>query len=232
MSLDGESRTTYGAVREGRRVVNRIVVAACAALAISLVAGCGEDDADGGAKRPDDVPAGSVAVVGDSEISERELDRRVEALSRSTGSRSSTTKGSTTNDGASKARRPSPAQRRQLEGQALSGLLHEKAIEQEAADLGVSVDPREVRRRWDSARQAQFANDKAMRRFLGGQTEQDILRQLRLQLLTEKVHDKIREEDGDAAVARFQRDLQKRWTDRTACRPRYAALGCGDDGAK
>jgi hypothetical protein len=212
--------------------VNRIAVAACAALAIALVAGCGGDDSDGESKRPDDVPAGSVAVVGDSEISERELDRRVEALSRSTRSRSSTTKGSTTKGGSSKAPHTSPAQRRQLESQALSGLLHEKAIEQEAADRGVSIDPREVRRRWNSARQGQFANEKAVKRFLGGQTEQDVLRQLRLQLLTEKVHDEIRAEDGDAAVTRFQRDLQKRWTDRTACRPRYAALGCGDDGAK
>jgi hypothetical protein len=200
-------------------VIKARAAAAIAALAIAFSAGCGDDDngGDGSSKRPDSVPAGSVAVVGDSQITKRELDRRVTALRRA-APRSSTTKGSS-------ATQPSSTQ---LESQALSGLLHQKAIEQEAADRDVTVDPREVRRRWNSAKRAQFADKKAVRRFLGGQTEQDVLRQLRLQLLTEKVHDQIREEDGDAAVKRFQRDLSKRWTDRTACRPRYAALGCGE----
>lgn len=190
--------------------MSKVGATAVTTLAIVLIAGCGGDDGNGDeAKRPSDVPSGSVAVVGDSPITKRQLDRRVAILRRSAGKR---------------------ARRQQLESQALSGLLHLKAIEQEAAARGVTVTPREVRRRWNSAKRAQFADKKAVRRFLGGQTEQDVLRQLRLQMLTEKVHDQIREEDGDAAVKRFQRDLSKRWTDRTACRPRYEALGCGDRG--
>jgi len=187
--------------------VSRAGLAAVAAVATLLGAGCGGGDDE--AVRPDRVPAGSVAVVGESQITKAELDRRVAALRRATGKRST-------------------PERRQLHSQALSVLLHEKAIEQEAAERGVTVDPREVRRRWNGVRRAQFANEKAVRRFLGGQTEQDVLRQLRLQLLTEGIHDQIREQDGDTAVARFQRDLQKRWTERTACRPRYATVGCGE----
>jgi hypothetical protein len=178
------------------------------ALAVAAIAGCGGGDDE--TARPSEVPSGSVAVVGDAQITKRELDRRVATLTRAAGRRSSGT------------------DRRQLQSQALSVLLRENAIEQEAAERGVTVDPREVRRRWNSARRAQFANRKAVRRFLGGQTEQDLLRQLRLQLLTERIHDQIREDDGDAAVERFQRDLQQRWTDRTACNQRYSALGCND----
>lgn len=213
MRLDGESKTIYGAPRGGRGTLSRVGATACVALALALVAGCGSDDdgdTTGEAKRPDAVPAGSVAVVGDSPITKRQLERRVATLRRTAGKHST------------------PAQRKQLESQALSGLLHQEAIEQEAADRDLTVSRREVRRRWSSAKQAQFASEKALKRFLGGQTERDVLRQLRLQLLTEKVHDQIREQDGDEAVERFQRDLQERWSDRTACRPRYAAAGCGD----
>jgi hypothetical protein len=109
-----------------------------------------------------------------------------------------------------------------------------EALEQEAADRDIEVSDAEVRQRWESASQGQFKTKKALRRFLGGQTEQDLLDQLRLQVLTERIHEQVGEQAGGGkkgakAVREFQKDFQKRWQNRTACREGYAAAGCADD---
>lgn len=187
--------------------MRRVGAATVTALAIAASAGCGGGDDDEAASA-EEVPKGSVAVVGDTPITKQQLDRRIAALRRSTGKRSS------------------PIPREQLELQALSGLLRQEATEQEAAERGVTVDRREVRRRWAAVKQAQFRDRKAVKRFLGGQTEQELLRQLRLQALTDEIHDQIREDGGAAAVERFERSFQKRWAERTACRAGYSVVGC------
>jgi hypothetical protein len=193
------------------------ILAATAALAV--VPGCGDGDDD---ERPVDVPAGAVAVVGEAEISERALDRQVAALKRS----SSPVSGGAATGGARVARE-------QARAQALTTLLMAEALEQEARERGVAVSMQEVRQRWKGAKGAQFETRRQLRRFLGRQTEADVLRQLRLQMLGEAIDEQVRADagggkEGDVAVKRFRREFQKRWSERTACAKDNTAAQCGD----
>ena len=217
--------------RRGREVaVSRSLVALLAAALLAIgAAACssGDDEAGGGGNG--DVPSGAVATVGDAEISEDELDTQVAALARA--QRGGPAGGTSSASGGDE---PSPAVRKQLESQALSTLLMRQALEQEAEDRDIEVTDDEVRDRWEAASQGQFKTKKALRRFLGGQTEDDLLAQLRLQVLTERIHEQVSEEAGGGkkgakAVKEFQKDFQKRWQDRTACRDGFTAAGCADD---
>jgi hypothetical protein len=221
-------------------VPRRLVALLVAALLMLGVAACGGGDDDGGGSG--DVPSGAVATVGDVEISEDELDTQVDALARArrgnaAGRRSPASGGSDDDDdgGGATADDVQPEVRRQLESQALSTLLVRQALEQEAADRDIEVTDAEVRKRWEAASQGQFKTEKALRRFLGGQTEDDLLDQLRLQVLTERIHEQVAEKAGGGkkgikAIKEFQKDFQARWQDRTACRDGFTAAGCaGDD---
>lgn len=198
------------------------------ALLLTVVAGCGGDDSPSSG----DVPSGAVATVGDVEISTDRLDEQVDALARAQrpvgdGAKADASDGSD-DDAVAKA------EREQLEAQALSMLLMREALEQEAADRGIEVSDEEVSERWEAASQGQFKTEKALKRFLGGQTVEDLLAQLRLQVITERIHEQVSEQagggkDGKKAVANFQKEFQQRWQDRTACAEGYNAAGCADD---
>jgi hypothetical protein len=184
------------------------------ALASAVIAGCGSDDSDD-APSSADVPAGAVATVGDEQIGKQDLAAQVAVLKRAQRG----------GDGMGQ---------KQLETQALAALLTRAAIEQEAADRGVEVSPAEVRKSFRSTSRDQFRTRKALRRFLGGQTEQDLIAQLRLQELSERIGEQISKEagggkEGAKAVKDFQQELQKRWQDRTACAKGYTAPGCSAD---
>jgi len=207
-------------------VPRRLAVLLAAAL-LAAPAGCGDD---GDSPSSDDVPSGAVATVGETEISEAELDEQVDALVRAQ-------RGSGGNDDSAADAPPSSQQREQLESQALSTLLQRQALEQEAADREIEVTPAEVRQRWEAASRGQFKTRKALRRFLGGQTERDLLAQLRLQVLAERVHQQVSEEagggkDGAKAVKQFQKDFQQRWSNRTACADGYTAAACAAGDSK
>jgi ATP-dependent DNA ligase len=203
-----------------RRLMYRRAIATTAALVLATggLAACGGDDGD--SPRAEDVPETAVAVVGETEVTKDQLADRVAALRRA---QPKTAK----SGGAAQAKQV----RAQLEQQALSGLLLAAALEQEAADRGVEVSNAEVRQRWSAAAKDQFKSRKALRRFLGGQSRQDVIDQLRLQTLSERIHEQISEQAGGGkkgakAVAEFQKDFQKRWQDRTACRDGQSAAGC------
>lgn len=124
----------------------------------------------------------------------------------------------------------------QLQQQALSTLLFAEATEQEAAERDIEVSEAEVLERWESVADAQFKTKKALRRFLGGQTEEDLLAQLRLQTLTERIHEQVSEEAGGGkkgarAIEEFQKDFQERWRERTGCSERYDN-GCSPSTAR
>jgi hypothetical protein len=181
-------------------------------LAVAAVGCGGGDDPQAG-----DIPAGAVAVIGDAEISESALDRQTAMLVRAQRSANDTTL--------------SGAQREQLASQALAQLLQREALEQEAAQRGITVDGSEIRRSWRASAKRQFKTRKALRQFLGGQTVAEILAQLRLQALTERIHEQVSKQAGGGkkgakAVEEFQKDFQKRWQDKTACSGGYTTPGC------
>ncbi len=196
------------------------LLAAVALSTVGLIAGCGGND-DGGSSG--DLDSGVVAKVGDKEIKEGDLNEQVDALVRARGRQAGGQSSEAT-------------ARRQLRDQALTLLWMREAIEQEAADRGIEVSNAEVEQRWADVSGDQFKTKKAVRRFLGGQTQQDVLNQLRLQTLSERISQQVAEQagggkEGEQEVKRFQKEFRERWTERTACADGYAAAGCADEGS-
>jgi len=184
------------------------------AVAILVIVGCG--DSGDGNDAPTEVPPGAVAVVDDRAISKQEVQRRVAAIERSLP--------------AGESRPPTAASKAQLEAQALAALLETEWLEREAERRGVRVTMAEARRRWLAASKQQFASRRALRRFLGGQTEADVIRQLRLQELRDRIYDDVRGDapDGqaDKAAEEFERRFDSERRKLTRCRKAYAMKGC------
>ncbi len=204
-----------------RRVMGMLryrVAALVAALLAVTAIGCGGGDDDGDKPQAADVPAGAVAVVGETEVRKAELDRQVAMLTRQQRQ--------------ANANAPTAEQRKQIAAQALSQLLQREAIEQEAAERGIEVSNAEVRRTWNATARRQFKTKQALRRFLGGQRVADILAQLRLQVLSERIAEQVSKEAGGGkagteAVKEFQEKFQQRWQDKTACSGEYDLPSCG-----
>jgi hypothetical protein len=185
-----------------RRSPTRHTIAVIAALAAaSAFVACGDSD-DSERRDTADIPPQAVAIVGDQPISERAVEQRVAAAGR---------------------RASAKVAREQQRQQALSLLIQEAALEQEAEQRGVEVSEAEVRRRLAQARK-QFTDRQAFERFLGGASREHLLFQLRLQLLSERVAAATAEDGGDPK--RFMQEFQERWSERTACRDETAAPGC------
>ncbi len=177
------------------------------ALTLTLgLAACGDDGDNEQAPTASDVPTGVVAVVGDEQITKDRLDEQVAAI------RSSQPKGATVT-------------REQLRQQALAGLLQQVALDQEAKALGVKVTNAEVSRRLAQAKR-QFPSRRAYKRFLGKQPEADLLRQLRAQLLAERVYEAASKDSSNPK--QVNEELRKRWTEKTACAEGYVTAGCGN----
>ena len=162
------------------------------ALAIALLAGlalalgaCGGDD--------EDSPEISERVVDTARaqnVSEAQLTTRVEALRRATPDDSGTPDS-------------------QLQRQAVDDLIRARRLERAARERGIAVSNAEVRTRWEDSVRDQFPTKEALDRFLGDQTVDDVIYQLRLQELSSRIHDRIRRRVGkrraDAAIKRFER---------------------------
>jgi foldase protein PrsA len=80
-----------------------------------------------------------------------------------------------------------------LRDQALQLLLSSQWIEGEAREMGISVKDSEVRKSFDQQRKRSFPKDADFRKFLqnSGQTEEDILLRVRVDLLSNKIRDKV-----------------------------------------
>jgi len=198
------------------------VAALLLTLALTLALGACGDDGDA---QDADVPEGAVAVIGDTEISTDDLEQQKEALRRAQPKQSASEREQEQDDPEARA-----DAKQRLNEQALSLLLSAQAFEQEAAERGIKVDVAEARRRWESVADKQFKTAKARRTFLGGQTEEDVVAQLRLQMLAEAIYAQVAEEAGGGkqgakAAARFQKDLYKQWQGKTTCEGIRAA-GC------
>lgn len=207
--MEAGVRPNWGRRVNRWRMATRLLAPAlaCVALATALTA-CGDGD-----ERPEveDLSPDAVAAVGGEEITRAEVRRRVDELQRGRRSADEAT------------------DREQLEQQATAALIQRSALEQEAKERGIVVTRHEILQRWRGVAAEQFRNRRQLRRFLGGQPLERLLEQLRMQTLQARIHDQVRAEaDGDPerAVRRWQREFQKRWSERTACRDDYAVAGC------
>jgi foldase protein PrsA len=96
---------------------------------------------------------------------------------------------------------------RSLRDRALQLLITQRWIEGEAEELGISVKDAEVKEAFERQRKQSFPKDADYRKFLAssGQTEQDILMRVRVDLLSSKVRDRIAKGDDEVTEAQIAR---------------------------
>jgi predicted small lipoprotein YifL len=186
--------------------LNTVRRRSCLALLLfASLAACG-DDSESALPEAADLPKGDVAVVADVPISRRAFDRRLAAVRRSQG-------------------KANHLSYEQLKLQTMSDLLQYAWLSQEARGKDVEVTSAEVHKRLAIAKR-QFESKRDYKRFLGAQTEQDLLYQLHRQLLSEKLDEKLRDDGADPEKAR--KDFQERWSGKTACAPSFMVPSCGN----
>jgi foldase protein PrsA len=197
--------------------------AATATLGAAVFAGCGND-----------VPAGSVAKVGDETITKKEFDKwlKTAASGQSQGgpivvpdppnySKCVTAK---RGQPSQTKQKPSDASLKkqckqeydQLKGEVMQFLIQSQWVTQEAAARDVKVSDKEVTRSFQDQKKQAFPNDKAYKKFLAssGMTEADILYRVKLDQLQQKLTQKVTEDEGkvtDADVKDYYEKNKKRF---------------------
>lgn len=121
----------------------------------------------------------------------------------------------------------------ELRTQVLEFLLSAKWLEGEAAERGIRVSDRVVRRRFNRQKHAMFRTEREFRQFLedSGMTRSDIKYRVRLDILSERVRSAVIGTGSPAAkqrrLNRFVARFHRKWKARTLCRPNYPADQCG-----
>jgi parvulin-like peptidyl-prolyl isomerase len=157
-----------------------LTFAAAALAALTLVAaGCGDSD---------EVPADAVAVVDGTEVSRQSLDELLARAKKSyTAQKRTFPKAGT-------------AEYQSLQTQAVAFLVQQVEYAQEADQLGVEVTDAQITKKIDEVKKQYFANDpKKFQKGLAdqGYTEATLRSDIRSQLLTEGIYEKI---TGDVKV--------------------------------
>ena len=159
-----------------RRRVGAILLAIVAALAIAAVL-----SSAGG------VDSGDVADVEDAgAVSEPEFDHWLTVVA------------SQPQPGQKKPAAPPKPGTRQYDAvkqQVMQFLVSAKWIEGEAKERGISASDAEVKRQFEQTKDQSFPNDRAYKRFLktSGQTEEDLLFRVRLDVLSNKIRQDVTE---------------------------------------
>jgi foldase protein PrsA len=93
-----------------------------------------------------------------------------------------------------------------LKEQVMQFLIQAEAIAQEAEERGVSVTEEEVQTRFDDLKEQQFPNDEDFQRFLeqSGQSEEDLLFRVRLDLTINAIRKDVVEEEGEPTDEEIQ----------------------------
>jgi foldase protein PrsA len=184
--------------------------AVTASIGAALVAGCGND-----------VPAGSVAKVGDETITKQDFDKwlKTAASGQSQGApvvvpdppnyqRCVAAKKTQPSQSRQK---PSEAQLKkqckqeydQLKGEVMQFLVQSEWVVQEADSRGVKVSDKEVQRSLEDQKKQAFPNEKAYKKFLAssGMSEQDILFRVKIDQLQQKLTQDVTEDEGKVSNA-------------------------------
>jgi parvulin-like peptidyl-prolyl isomerase len=198
--------------------------AATATVGAALIAGCGND-----------VPAGSVAKVGDETISQKEFNKWLRTAAAGQAQGGAVVVPDPQNDYkncvAAKKKQPSQAgssstsalktqckqEYDQLKGEVMQFLIQAAWVQQEADARGVKVSDAEVQRSFQDQKKQAFPNDKAYKKFLAssGMNESDILFRVKLDQLQQKLTQKVTENEGkvtDADVKNYYDKNKKRFS--------------------
>lgn len=178
----------------------------------AIVSGCGND-----------VPPNAVAKIGDTVIKKSEFDRWLNAAARGSqppgagGQVSVPDPPSFARCVGARKRQPAPegtpkptdAQLKEqckqeydaLKEQVMQFLVSAEWIEQEAGDRDIDVTEAEVRQQFEDQKKQSFPDDESYKEFLrtSGQTEQDLLFRVRLDVLSNKVRQEVIEGEGQVS---------------------------------
>ena len=159
------------------------LVAVFAALALGLAAaGCGGEDDDSATA---DVPADAIAVVGDREIPKSEYDRLLSQAQATYEAREQEFPEAGTPEFA------------QLRNALVSSLVEQAQFEIAAEELDVTVSDEELDKRLDELKQQFFDGDEEEYQAeleKQGLTEEQVLKDLRTRMLSEKIFEKVTSE--------------------------------------
>ncbi len=179
---------------------NRIV-APFVALALAVAAvGCGGDD--GGDGTDIEVPAGAIAVVGDKEITKAEYDRLLASAEKSYEAQEQEFPAAGTPEFA------------ELRSAIVRSLVEQAQFDIAAKEFDVSVTDAEVDQRLDELKEQYFQGDEQMYKDeleAQGLTEEQVRSDLRTQVLSEKVLEKV-----TSQVKVSDDDVQKYYDDNGA----------------
>ncbi|MEX2194064.1 MAG: peptidyl-prolyl cis-trans isomerase [Thermoleophilaceae bacterium] len=188
------------------RKLSLLAVGASLAATALVVTGCGND-----------VPPNAVAKVGDTVIKKSEFDRWLNAAARGSQPPGSEVQVSVpdppnfTKCAATKKEQPVPEGAQQptdqqlkdqckaeydsLKEQVMQFLVSAEWILQEAGDRGIEVTDAEVMQQFEDQKEQSFPDDEAYKEFLevSGQTEQDLLFRVRLDVISNKVRQEVLE---------------------------------------
>jgi foldase protein PrsA len=197
-----------------------LLPAALLTLGAAAVVACGSDS----------VPSGSVAKVGDEEITQEEFDKWVKVgLSQQAqgGPVVAPDPPQFTKCVAAKKKVPLPKGQKQQSDAALKKqceqeyetlkretmlfLIQAEWVEQEAAEQGVEVSDASVKKSFEDQKKQAFPNDKAYQEFLktSGMSESDILFRVKLNELQTKLTQKITEEASKVTDQDIQEYYEK-----------------------
>jgi foldase protein PrsA len=114
---------------------------------------------------------------------------------------------------------PKPGSRQYdaVKQQVMQFLVSAKWIEGEANERGVSATDAEVERQFEQTKDQSFPNEKAYQRFLktSGQTEEDLLFRVRLDVLSNKIREQVTEESqqvSDSEVEDYYNENEQQFS--------------------
>ena len=159
-----------------------IAVLAALVLGVAAAAGCGGDDDDSASA---DVPAEAIAVVGDREIPKTEYDRLLTQAQATYEARKQDFPEAGTPEFA------------QLRNALVRSLVEQAQFEIAAEELDVTVTDEELDKRLDELKQQFFDGDEQKYKDeleKQGLTEEQVLKDLRTRMLSEKIFEKVTSE--------------------------------------
>jgi foldase protein PrsA len=106
----------------------------------------------------------------------------------------------------SKPPKPGSRQYDAVKQQVMQFLVSAKWIEGEAKERGVSASDAEVKRQFEQTKDQSFPNEKAYQRFLktSGQTEEDLLFRVNLDVLSNKIRQQVTEESQNVSDSEIE----------------------------
>jgi foldase protein PrsA len=209
-----------------RAFTQSLLVLAAAVLGLVALAGCGNN-----------VPAGAVAKVGDSTITQDEFDKWMDIAVR--GQSQQPGAAATAPDPpdfekcvAAKQKTPVPKDQKKptadelkkqckneydtLKRQVMQFLIQGEWVTQEAEKRGVKVKQAELEKALEDQKKAVFPNDKQYQQFLktSGMTEQDVLFRVKLNELQQRLTQKVTQDAqkvSDEEIASYYEKNKKRF---------------------